>query len=446
MADIPSHYSEFLETVIEKPSPTESISHNRIPWFVLVGLNHRSAPVGIRQRVHFSKDVLEEALDGLAREASHGVIVSTCSRTEVYTSSHNPELTVSQIKGFLNRFLDLEESLIDPYLYVRTELDAVRHLFYVAAGLDSAILGEWQILDQVRQSIKAAANRVQAALPTPLYRLFHGAVETGREARLKTGFGETDADIGVAVARCAKDSLGDIENARALIIGAGDVARLSSQALSKAAVSEFVIANRSMDHAQQLAEQLGGIAVRESDIPKYLAQADIVVSATGAPFFTVTKEMVEIARRDSLERPLFIADLAVPADIDPQISAMDHIRLCDIHTIQQSLGENSDESGDAMAAAAAITEDGLDRFNRWFDSLDVAPQIQEMQKRSEQIRKQELNKSLRGLTGVTDEQIAVIDTLTRSIVKKMLHKPITDLKRSAGSYRLHDIRSISSTE
>ena len=134
------------------------------------------------------------------------------------------------------------------------------------------------------------------------------------------------------------------------------------------------------------------------------------------------------------------------SDIDPQISAMDHIRLCDIHTIQQSLGENSDESGDAMAAAAAITEDGLDRFNRWFDSLDVAPQIQEMQKRSEQIRKQELNKSLRGLTGVTDEQIAVIDTLTRSIVKKMLHKPITDLKRSAGSYRLHDIRSISSTE
>lgn len=412
--------------------------------FVLVGLNHRSAPMDARRRLSFSKDMLPEALRRLRAEASEGVILSTCSRTEVYTMGHSPERSASRIKEFLYRFHGLEQGFADPYMYTLTDDDAASHLFDVAAGLDSVVLGEWQILDQVRQALKAAANQEHGALPVSLCRLFHGAVETGREARLETGFGERCTDLGQAVARCAKATLGKIDGARAVIIGAGDIATLSARALHQAGVAQITIANRSMERGRLLAGEVNGSAVASTEIPRVLQNADIVVSATGAPYFTITKDMLVTAREHVSDRSLFIADLAVPPDIDPQVATLENVRAFDIEQVQRSAAEDSDAEGSEASAAAMITKTGLARFNTWLDSLDAVPRIRKLQQRAERIRQQELEKSLRRLTGITDDQSAAIDTLTRSIVKKLLHEPIQALKQSAGRYesRSHSLNAL----
>ena len=444
MAQISSSYGEAPDAFSQLQSLTGSDTNNRNARFVLVGLNHRSAPMEVRRRVSFSKDLLPEALRQLSSEVSDGVILSTCSRTEVYTMAHDPERSAHRIMEFLHRFHGLDQGFAEPFLYVRTDDDAANHLFKVAAGLDSMVLGEWQILDQVRQALKAAANRAQISLPASLYRLFHGAVETGREARIETGFGEKGTDLGQAVAQCAKAALGSINAARVLIIGAGEIAKLTAQAFFEAGVAQITIANRSMERGRLLAEAVTGVAVPSSEIPQALQRADIIVSATGAPYFTITKEMVMDAQRHGAASELFIADLAVPPDVDPQVAALDNVRSFDIEQIQRSAVEYSDDYGNGAAAATAITGAGLARFNAWLDSLDAAPQIQKLQQRAERIRQQEMEKSLRKLTGLTDDQSAAIDTLTRSIVKKLLHEPIQALKESAGKYepRGHVLDSI----
>ncbi|MCH9018484.1 MAG: glutamyl-tRNA reductase [Chloroflexi bacterium] len=392
----------------------------------------------VRRQLSFSKDMLQAALQNLREQVSGGVILSTCSRTEVYTMGHSLERSVRRTKDFLHRFHGLDQGFAEPYLYVRTGDEAASHLFDVAAGLDSVVLGEWQILDQVRQAMKTAANQGQEALPISLYRLFHGAVETGREARLETGFGEKGTDLGQAVARCAKAALGEIAGARVLIVGAGEIAKLTAQALSQAGVAQITIANRSMERGRRLADEVSGSAVAIVEIPEELLKADIVISATGAPYFTVTKEMVLNVRKHSpsANRALFIADLAVPADVDPQVALVENVRFFDIEQIQRSVVDISDNSGNEASAASVITKRGLARFNTWLDSLDAVPHIRKLQQRAERIRQQEMEKSLRKLTGITDDQLAAIDTLTRSIVKKLLHEPIQALKESAGRYEL----------
>ena len=435
MAHISSFKKEGPEVNGGHGSLTGSEINNRNARFVLVGLNHRSAPLEVRRQLSFPKDLLPAALQQLRSDVSGGVILSTCSRTEVYTMGHDPERSARRIMDFLHRFHGLDLGFAEPYLYTRTGNAAASHLFNVAAGLDSVVLGEWQILDQVRHALKAAANQNQgAALPASLYRLFHGAVETGREAREETGFGEIGAHLGQAVARCAEATLGGLAGARVLIIGAGEIAKLTAQAFSDAGVDRMTIANRSMERGQRLAGEVGGVAVASVEIPQVLGQADIVVSATGAPYFTVTKQMVADAGRHDPGGALFIADLAVPPDVDPQVATLENVRFFDIEQIQRSAAEISDDSGNEAAAAANITKVGLARFNNWLDSLDAAPHIRKLQQRAERIRRQELGKSLRKLTGITDDQIAAIDALTRSIVKKLLHEPIQALKESAGKY------------
>jgi len=360
--------------------------------------------------------------------------------------SHEPELSAHRITDFLHRFHGLDQGFADPYLYTRTGNEAAVHLFNVAAGLDSMILGEWQILDQVRQSIKVARNNSQDALPVSLYRLFHGAVETGLQARSQTGFGETGMDLGEAVAGCAKASLGNLDSARVLIIGAGDIAEMAARAFSQAGVAQITIANRSMERGQHLANQFGARAVFSTDINQEMTQADIIISATGAPFYTITKESVKNSRVHNPDRELFIADLAVPPDVDPQVSTLKNVQSLDIEYIQRSVARFSDTSGNEAAAATAITKEGLHRFNNWLDSLDAGPHILQLQQRAERIRKQELKKSVRKLTGITEDQLAAIDALTRSIVKKLLHEPITALKESAGKYDSQNHTLPSSTE
>ena len=412
--------------------------NNRNAQFVLVGINHKSAPMEIRRRLASSKDQLPEALQRLRGDVSDGVILSTCSRTEVYTMGQSPERSARRIMEFLHRFHGLEPGYAEQYLYIRTGGDASGHLFKVAAGLDSMVLGEWQVLDQVRQALKAAANQNQGALPASLYRLFHGAVETGRKAREDTGFGESGAHLGQAVVQCAEATLGGIAGARALIIGAGEVARLTAQALSDAGVAQMTIANRSLERGRRLASDVGGVAVPAAESPRAMLRADIIVSATGAPGFTITREMVADVRRHDPTRALFIADLAVPPDVDPGVAAFENVRVFDIEQVQRSAVESLDETRNEAAKAEAITKEGLARFNTWLDSLDAVPRIRRLQQGAERIRQQELEKSLRKLTGMTGEQLSAIDALTRSIVKKLLHEPIQALKESAGQYEPWD--------
>lgn len=434
MAQTSSSREEDPDTIGGQRPITGSDSDNRNAGFILVGMNHRSAPMEVRRQISFSKDLLPEALLRLNREASDGVILSTCSRTEIYTMGHNPERNSRRVIDFLHEFHGLEQGTIEPFLYTRTGNEAAEHLFNVAAGLDSVVLGEWQILDQVRQSLKAASNQESGDLPASLYRLFHGAVETGRQARIETGFGEQGTDLGQAVTLTAKSNLGDISGARVLVIGAGEIAKLTAQALYQAGVAHITIANRSMERGQLLADEVGGVAVSSTEIPEAILDADIIVSATGAPSFTVSKEMITEAQRHRPDRTKFIADLAVPADVDPQVASLERVRSLDIEQIQRSAVEYSGNSGNEAAAATVITHEGLDRFNHWLDSLDAAPHIRKLQQRAERIRQQELEKSLRKLTGLTDQQLAAIDMLTRSIVKKLLHEPIQALKESAGKY------------
>jgi glutamyl-tRNA reductase len=391
----------------------------------VVGLSFRSAPVELREKVIIEEAELESAL----RELGHGVILSTCNRTEIYQTSAHARHHLDA-ERFLTRRFAGPEDVLRSHLYRLEDRRAVRHLFAVAAGLDSMVLGEPQILGQVRAAL-GAAEAAGTAGPV-LAHLFRQAVRVGRRARSETFVGRHAVSISSAAVELARRVFGRLDGCRALVVGAGEMGGLTVRTLVDHGVGVVAVANRTLENANALAHLYGGEAVALERVIPSLASADIVITSTDAPGYVISQADVSqaVACRDG--RPLFIIDIAVPRDVDPGVRALPGVVLYDIDDLKALCDLNREGRQREVESVQRIIDDELERFDAWWQSRRAVPTIVALREQAERARRAELAEAFGHLRHLSEADRATIDALTRAIVQKLLHHPTTRLKEMAG--------------
>ena len=405
---------------------------------LLTGLDHKTASLELRERVAFTADQLSDALPRLSVGVGEAVILSTCNRTEVYTVTVEPEEASALVRKFVADYHAIDDAGADSFRD-RVDADAVRHLFRVAGGLDSMIVGESQILGQVRSALAAAS--AAGTLSAPLSRLFHRAIRAGRRVREETGVGRNALSVSFAAVRLAQTVLGDLSGSRVLLIGAGEAGKLVAEALRKTGVGELAVTNRTERRASELAGELGGRTAPFDRLDAAVADADIVIAATEAPGHLLSAETVRAANRRR-DRKMFMFDLAVPRNIDPEAASIDDVSLYNIDDLAAVAQDNLRERRKAAAAAEAVVEDDVDRFVQWWSTLDALPLVMELRERAEETRRREMARALERLEEVSEADASVIDDLTRAIVNKLLHAPTVSLKQRADEETLRAAREL----
>jgi glutamyl-tRNA reductase len=398
---------------------------------LLVGVSHHTAPVEIREQVAFSKAKLPDALAALARASATGeaVVLSTCNRAEVYTTADDVSMGRQALARFLSQFHEVSFEQLDPHLYSQADGDAVRHLFRVAAGLDSLVVGEPQILGQVKDAYQAASD-ARTTGPT-LNKLFHWSFAVGKRVRSGTGLGEGAVSVSFAAVSLAKKIFGKLEGRPVLLVGAGEMSKLTAQHLQAQDAGPITIVSRTAEHAQALADALGGVAPMAagwSDIDRLLAAADIVITATGAPVPVLTRARIEHARRTRRGAPLFLIDIAVPRDVEPSAGELDEVFLYDIDDLLGVVAENVSRRSGQVASAEAMVHEETTRFLAWLRAREAVPTVVALRERFEAIRKAELDRLAPRLSTLTPEAKARVDEITRLIVEKLLLTPTEQLK------------------
>ena len=399
---------------------------------LVVGLSHKTAPLSVRESVSFKSSQILESLPALRDELGEAVILSTCNRSEIYTVTDNPDVDIASIHGFVADYHNLPADSVSPHLYNLSGKDAVHHLFRVSGGLDSLIVGESEILGQVRGALSAAtAAKATDTANTACGRLFHAALRVGRRVRLETNVGRNSLSISYAGVRLAQRVLGNLSDKRALLIGAGEAGSLVARALRTVGIGDLMIANRTESKAEELAGYLSSRVVPFDRLDESLRAADIVIAATDSPSYIITRDMRDSLQRASHEEQLFAFDLAIPRDIDPEVATKFGVRLFNIDDLSAIAEENRAERQRAASDAERIIDDEVVRFMKWWDSLDVLPTIRAIRQNAEDIRRRELAKALGIMEDLTPENQEVVEILTRSIVNKILHDPTNSLKNGA---------------
>jgi glutamyl-tRNA reductase len=393
-----------------------------------LGMNHRSAPVEVRERVAFPPCAGRQFLRRLGEEGAvaEAVLLSTCNRTEVYA--------VVEDEGARSRILDLlaedrgvDRGSLDRDTYWLTDAEAVRHLYRVASSLDSMVVGEAQILGQVREAYRVATEE-QRTGPV-LNRLFHTSLRVGKKVRSETGIGDSSLSVPYVAVKLAEGVFGTLNGRRALVLGAGEMSELVIKHLKGRGVAEVCIANRTPERALSLAERVGGRALSFDAVSEELPEADVVVSSTGAGEWVVRSQMVAAAlvRR---EEPLFFIDIAVPRDVDPVVQTLERAFVYDIDDLQAVVERNTDDRGEAAEKGEAMISPAVLDFMSWLSTLHVVPFIQELKHGAERIRRHELARALQRVD-LSPEEAEVVERMSRSLVNKLLHGPISELKALA---------------
>ena len=392
-----------------------------------VGLSHRTAPVEFRERVDFGRGGIEAALDSLAKRnvGREIAVLSTCNRAEVYVVAESAG-AIERVSSFFADYHDVPAVDITPHLYVHHGADVARHLFRVAAGLDSLIVGEPQILGQVKAAYAAASDAQFTG--TVLNRLFHLAFAAGKRVRSETGLGEGAVSVSYAAIALAKKIFGDLRALHVLILGSGEMAKLTGIHLRAQNVREISIAGRTRSAAERLAAELRADVVDWTDIHGALERADIVVTATGAPSTILSRADVARAMRSRRERALFVIDIAVPRDVDPEAGSVDQVFLYNIDDLQGIVKENLARRSAELEQADAIVASEAAKFAVWLQSREIIPTVVALRARFEAIRRAELDRLQPRLSGLPPEAQAQVDHITRLIVEKLLHTPTEQLK------------------
>jgi glutamyl-tRNA reductase len=405
---------------------------------LLVGLSHKTAPVEMREKLAFSPSMLRSALthfDHLHPQAHledvrEGVILSTCNRLEVYTLVRNPEVAGEAIINFLGRACGVSPDLFRNQLYVYHDDDAVRHLFRVAAGLDSMVLGEPQILGQITEAYEAALS--QGAAGTVLSAMFRSAIHGGKRVRTETAIGVNPSSISSVAAALTGQLLGDLSERQVLLIGAGEMGAIAVRALRRRGVSRIVVANRTHQNAEQLAREWGGQAVTFQQLTEAMIAADIIISSTGAPHTILNRAMLEPAMAIRPARPLLIIDIAVPRDIDPDVTEISHVHLHDIDDLQSQADDNVRERESEIPRVEAIVEKEMAHFLDWLASLDVVSTITDLRHQVEAIRQRELERLFNRLD-LDERERELVATMSHRLINKILHEPTLRLKQEAAN-------------
>jgi glutamyl-tRNA reductase len=395
---------------------------------LLVGTSHRLAPVEIRERVAVDPDGAAELGSRLA-DGGEAVCLSTCNRTEVYVAVEEPIGADRRVTEALSDLAGVDRTELEPYLYRLEQEAAAVHLFRVAAGLDSLVPGEGEILGQV----KTAFERGSAG---PLLdRLFSHALHAGKRVRTDTAIAESPGTTSSAAAALAAQVFGDLDGSRIAIVGAGKIGTLAAKRLLKRGAELTFVANRTTARGQQLAGELGGVALPLERIAEALETADILVSSTSSPELVLRADDVRRALAARRGRPLLLIDLAVPRDLDPAINQLADCYLYDIDDLEAVVQETLQGREAEFAKAEAIAVAEGERFGDWLATLDVVPVITSIRERAEAIRRGELAKAGPRLSGLSEREREVVDSLTSRIVNKLLHEPIVRLKDAAAEER-----------
>ena len=398
---------------------------------LIVGINHRTAPVEVREHLFFSTRSLVEALAGVCSVPGIGgsVILFTCNRTEIYAVARELDGSLPALKDYLSRLAGIDGAEIKKYTYAYTFRDCVRHLFRVSAGLDSMLPGEPQILGQVRDAYQFACAR--GFTNKILNVLFQQAIAVGKRVRKATGIDQNAISIGYAAVELARRTLGDFAGCSVLIVGAGKISELVVRYLVDNGITGVVVSNRSPERAVTLARQFGGRAVGFDQLEDYLLNAQIVISCTAATHYVLHYAAVAQVMAKRPETRLLLIDLAVPRDIDPQCGTLPGIALYNIDDLQNVVEQNLAWRKQAAAAAEVILEEELNRFMKWLATQSVVPTITALLQRAEQIKQDELQRALKRLGDLSAHDKKVISALANSIVNRLLHTPVTRLKDHA---------------
>jgi glutamyl-tRNA reductase len=392
-----------------------------------VGISHRSAPVELRESVDFARQGVEPALAALADRGSARelVVLSTCNRAEIYAVTEN-DGDGEAFGRFMSEYHAVSWDALAPHLFVHRGQEAAQHLFRVAAGLESLVVGEPQILGQVKEAFATANGlRHTGALTT---RLFNTAFTVGKRVRTETGLGEGAVSVSYAAIALAKKIFGDLKGLDVLILGAGEMAKLTGVHLQAQKVKQLTIASRTLATAERLAHQLGGRAVPWTSLTEALTAADIVISATGATDPVLTRGRIDEVMRPRRRRPLFIIDIAVPRDVEPEAGNLDQVFLYNIDDLRAIVKENLARRAAELERADRIVKEEVDRFTAWMQSREIIPTVVALRQRFEAIRQSELQRLEGKMSGLPPEARERVDEITHLIVEKLLLTPTEQLK------------------
>jgi glutamyl-tRNA reductase len=396
---------------------------------LLVGISHRTAPVELRERLDFQARGVESALRTLAERGStrEAVVLSTCNRAEIYAACEDASGARGDLVSFISQFHGVDQSALLPHVYDAADLDAARHLFRVAAGLDSLVVGEPQILGQVKEA-HTVAGGAHAVGPV-LNRLFHFSFGVGKRVRTETGLGSGAVSIGYAAVALARKIFGDLKGRTVVVIGAGEMGKLTALHMKSQGVDNVTIVSRTMAHAARTAEAIGGASVAPwESLDSAIGASDIVITATGAAAPILTKAHVETVMRTRRNRPLFIIDIALPRDVEPAAGEIEQVFLYNIDDLQATVNENLARRASEVDRAERIVGEELEKFGHWLRARGAVPTVVALRNRFESIRRSELDRLSFKLSALPPDARARVDEVTRLIVEKILLTPTEQLK------------------
>ena len=394
----------------------------------VIGINHKTAPIELRERIAISRDDLPETTRALA--ATPGVtecmIVSTCNRVEILAALESPD---TDLTTFLHRHFNLDPGLLAPHIYQHRDQHAVRHLFRVASSLDSMVVGEPQILGQVKEAFAIA--RSSGTVGGQLEHLLQSAFAAAKKVRTETEIGSNSVSIASVAVELARKIFGSLHGRTVFLVGAGKMSELAARHLVQQGAGTILVTNRTLERARTLAEPFNGRVIPFEQLHEAASEADIVITSTGAPHPIFRREHGQAFLQRRRNRPMFFIDIAVPRDVDPEVNKLDGLFVYDIDDLQQvaaaHIAERKSQATDAEALVAAEVE----RFHQRQRTVNVAPAIVALQRQAEEIRQAELRRIHARLDTLTPEQIAAVEALTRGLVNKFLHPPMQALKQAA---------------
>lgn len=405
---------------------------------IVVGLNYRTAPVEVRERFTFADRDLPDALKQLKQTKSimECVIVATCNRTELYAVVDRPHLCGHYIRSFMEKWFGTPRQQFTSDLYMYEDERAIEHLFRVTCGLDSMVIGETQILGQVKNAFLLAQE--QKTTGTLFNSIFKQAVTLAKKAHSDTAVGEAAVSVSYAAVELGKRIFGQFGGKTVMIVGAGKMSELTAKHLYASGVERVFVVNRTYDRAVQLADKFNGTPLNMTEAISRLHETDIVISSTGSDGFVLVREQVEAAMRKRKSRPLFMIDIAVPRDLDPAIASVENVFLYDIDDLEGIVESNMEQRRQEAAKIETFIASELDLYREWYKTLGVAPLIQALQTKAAGIHEETMGSLANKLPDLSARELKIIHKLTKSIVNQMMHDPILRIKEMAGEKHADD--------
>jgi len=397
---------------------------------IVVGLSHKTAPVEIRERVAFAPTAMESPLQQVADLPAiiEGMIVSTCNRVEFYATSRDPDAGIVQLRRFMASYHGLELEQLEKHLYDYQGEEAIRHVFRVSASLDSMVIGEPQILGQIKTAYGYATEFKTVGLI--LNRFMHKAFSVAKRVRTETNIAGNAVSVSFAAVELARKIFGTLERKTVLLIGAGEMCELAARHFLNNGVAQVLVTNRTLARAEKLAAEFDGKAIPFDQFPEQLHQVDIILTSTGAPNFILERPKVEEVLKQRKNKPMFFIDIAVPRDIDPKVNDLDNIYLYDVDDLQGVVQANLKERHKEAKKAESIIDQEIGQFYTWLGTLEVKPTIVSLRNKFEDVRRSEVEKTLKNLRDLGSKEQKAIEAMSAAIINKLLHAPISALKKA----------------